>query len=122
MATTDPSAVADTLDAAADLLWMYGRSHGLPVTDEGRHCILGAVTEARGLDPWSWAWLAFAETKAEHDALAAQIVTDGHDHRADCATVWAFNDRTPLTPEGDALVIDTVRRAAKTVRNSVSES
>jgi hypothetical protein len=119
MATTDPSAVADTLDAAADALWMYGRNNnpfGLNESD-GSMCVLGAVAHVKGLNPLDWSWAASTVAKPEHDAIATQIVADGHAPAVGCMVVWGFNDTTPLTPEGDALVIDTVRKAAKSLRN-----
>jgi hypothetical protein len=129
MATTDPSAVADTLDAAADLLWMYGRCHGAGTNAQGNLCIYGAVAVAKGheLKPGycdiGWQFGQYEDPNAfesrrtpESRALVQEIGAFSPDE------VWMFNDITPLTPEGDALVIDTVRRAAKTLRNSVSES
>lgn len=143
--TIDYNAVADNLDRAADLLWMYGRCQNVGLNDEGQMCVLGAVARAKGEErvwedeladydlhtasvlcpasPESLALEWFIGTHRELATLVAYPNVEGGAFKF-FAMNWGvvgrkpyiLNDSLALTPENDALIVDTIRRTAKAVR------
>lgn len=106
---TVDSDVAEVLERAADALWMYGRCKRFGTNDDGNLCVVGAIRFAQDQEPRHWtASYAWAKTDPAVIALEA--------HLNQQAYIW--NDCLDLTPENDALVIDTLRHVAKNIRNT----
>jgi len=108
---------ADVLDAAADLMWMYGRGVGAPAYRQQRGhtslCPLEAIAEAEGRPRLRWA--ADSDTV---DAFAERALAQKWPGKQKAVVrVLRWNDNLPNTPENDALVVDTLRRVAKDIRN-----
>ena len=107
------TASAQIIEDAADLLLIHGRTIAEGVDRAGRLCVLGAVSQAKGLDPREWMFQAkTAEVQAISNAVRARMPSglDGHPH---IAIVWRWNDCTV----DDFDVIDTLRHIAKDIRN-----
>jgi hypothetical protein len=99
--------VADVLEAAADALFVYGRCTGYRHRPDGTMCVVGAVehvlgqsAEEHAIDPYS---------------LPAVVALDRY--LGQSTEYW--NDK--WGPEGDALVIDTLKRCAKELREAESQ-
>lgn len=121
----DPTAVADLLEGAADTLFISGRCIGEGRDTDGRMCVRGAIAHQLGADPLAvWgardtlgdAFLAIDGYLAEHPELIDDHVWEVHGG-TDRFPSWIWNDTTH-GPDGDALVIDTLRRCAKQIRNN----
>jgi hypothetical protein len=115
--TAEQMSDADVLEAAADALYIHGRCVAGLGSPGGRLCLVGAVHYARtGCDDHEKSWcgvVAYEDpvlaTVASHIGLSTAINVGGR------VAIW--HDSKPLTPEGDAEVIDTLRRCAKHLRN-----
>jgi hypothetical protein len=137
----DYGQVADNLDRAADLIWMYGRCTTEGVDADGRMCILAGVAAAKGREGYD-AWVEELACEDDSDwsvvlpaspeALALEWFIGTNPDLAHIADqswggsdrwgvfgnrAYNFNDMLAETPENDALVIDTMRRTAKAVRD-----
>lgn len=119
--------VADALDRTADVLWMYGRCRGDAHDEAGRFCVRGAMCEAVGITPRPFGLTGFVHEvdRALCSWLARNPVVLGfmaHQHkqwvdRGDFPS-WAWNDTTA----DDELVIDSLRRCAKELREEAGAS
>jgi hypothetical protein len=95
---------ADVLEAAADALYIHGRLRGTLRDAAGRMCVVGAMDYVRGVGRG----LSYECTaKAELDLY---VYREGL-YRAPLSAEW--NDETA----DDDLVVDTLRRCAKHLRN-----
>lgn len=114
---------AEVLDRAADLLWLYGRCTGRVEDEQGRLCVRGAIMRALDVDnyflPPAWGvQQQLGRYLAAHRELLP-LSWDGsilHEEMADDGMYppWIFNDRT----KDDELVVDTLRRCAKSLRET----
>lgn len=95
--------VADVLERAADLLWVKGRCRGRDTGPEGEYCVERAVEVAAGADN--------ENACADVYELAHSSILALRKHIGEVSHRW--NDSTT----DDELVIDTLRRCAKDLRN-----
>lgn len=102
----DPATV---LEEAADLLLIHGRCKGQLRDDDGRFCVIGAITAATGIDVKQDSYLEAGEVM-QGAAVAAVVPWIG----SGSAQVWQWSDRTT----DDFEVIDTLRLVAKDLRNA----
>lgn len=117
----DYEVIADNLDRAADLIWMYGRNTCPdPAENAVTHCVLEAVSSVKGTSVWMSECGSFGGVGSpEAMALEWTIATRGlFPQQRGCPGLTAamWNDSLPVNPENDGLVIDTMRRTAKAVR------
>ena len=116
--------IADALEAAADALFVHGRCTGTGMDAEGRLCVRGALVRQYGLDfdevfgagGWRVADAALARWLAANPDVIREDVREGHRGCIDEGRfpTWIWNDTT----HDDALVIDSLKRCAKELREA----
>lgn len=121
--------IADLLDRAADLLFVYGRCTGSGAKPDGSMCVRGAIAYAAGGPPeiafgtWGLPWRPAIDAIDDYLARHPEVLPRNSDGSIHCGDIiedegrypaWIFNDRT----EDDGLVIDTVKRCAKELRDA----
>ena len=125
---TDPTAVAEVLERAADALFVYGRCAGQSSKHDGSMCVLGAIKYAQGLDTSQWVGSTYHDPAAR--ALGEYLGERFPDHanwrpagalslvgiHGPFLAPWIWND-CHAGSEHDGEVIDTLRLCAKDLRN-----
>jgi hypothetical protein len=107
---------ADDLEAAAELLEVYGHVKGVLADGEGRHCAVGALIEiVLGHGPRLSEYIDLGRNSRLTTALTA-VVNELHlfPRSGAWTAVAMWNNRSETTA---ADVIDAFRHAAKDLRN-----
>lgn len=118
-AVNDELSVAEVLERAADALFIYGWTPGLTQSLDGSMCVIGAIRHAEGLsndDGSSFVrWRSPARSAFEAWLGAQQTPPVAR------RSAWIWNDGIGSTETPDAaLVIDTLKKCAKELRNEAS--
>lgn len=126
----ETKSVADVLEDAADILWLRGRCRFDRFGRDGRVCIVGAIQKARepeksdevladlmdglGDKPYERMYQDPATLALNEFGVREGLLRNVR------FTIDTWNDDLDETPENDELVIDTLRRCAKAIRNEAS--
>lgn len=115
--TTTEMSPAQVLEDAADLLLIHGRCTGQGKSDDGRLCVLGAMTLAAGGDLENWADLDLRPPAvAALRSLAPRLTTIA---KTQIEKVYLWNDDRDTTDDD---VRDTLLVTAKDIRNEAVPS
>lgn len=113
------------LDKAIDILetegWRTGALHRtsgetpMPEdleSNEGPHCMMGAIEKAAGLKPWS-SGLSYAPHGAPQEVHRVVGALNAETKRIDERRIWSFNDTRDSVDD----VIDVLRHTKKAFEN-----